>query len=105
MPVASPDPILHLNTLYKADETANKISVGVGAYIDEQGKSYILPVVRKAEKILAADETVDHEYLPIDGLKSFCEASAKLILGEDSDVIKEKRVSDSITTNLKSLFC
>ncbi len=80
-----------MNTLYKADTFPEKISVGVGAYRDEQGKPYILPVVKKAEQLLANDPTVDHEYLPIDGLKSFYDASAKLILGDDSPVIKEKR--------------
>jgi aspartate aminotransferase len=35
---------------------------------------------------------LDHEYLSIDGLKTFTEASAKLILGDVSPAITEKRV-------------
>ncbi len=38
------------------------------------------------------DASLDHEYLPIDGLKAFTGASAKLILGADSPAIAEKRV-------------
>jgi aspartate aminotransferase len=34
---------------------------------------------------------MDHEYLPIEGLASFTEASARFMLGKDSPVIAEKR--------------
>lgn len=42
---------------------------------------------------MAADDTLDHEYLPIAGLPKFVSAAAKLILGADSPVIAEKRNS------------
>ncbi|KAI9105747.1 pyridoxal phosphate-dependent transferase [Phlyctochytrium arcticum] len=91
MPMAPPDAILHLNTLYKADSDPNKINLGVGAYRDEAGKPWVLPVVKKAEHAIVDDPTADHEYLPIDGLKSFTDASAKLIFGAQSPAIVEKR--------------
>lgn len=47
----------------------------------------------QAKAIIAADETLDHEYLPINGLPSFVSASAKLIFGEGSAALKEGRVS------------
>jgi len=56
----------------------------------------VLPVVAKVEKQLAdqiVDKTLNHEYLSIDGLKSFTEAACKLVLGNDSPAIAENRVS------------
>ena len=43
--------------------------------------------------MIVADPTLDHEYLSIDGLKSFTDASIRLILGKDSIAIKEKRLT------------
>lgn len=37
------------------------------AYRDENGKPWVLPVVRKMEKKMAEDETLLHEYLPVLG--------------------------------------
>jgi hypothetical protein len=42
--------------------------------------------------MIVMDESLDHEYLSIDGLKTFTEASVRLILGADSPAIKEQRV-------------
>lgn len=42
--------------------------------------------------MIVDDASLDHEYLPIDGLLSFTEASAKLILGADSPAIAQNRV-------------
>ena len=36
---------------------------------------------------------MNHEYLSIDGIRSFTDASAKLILGADSPAIASKRVT------------
>ncbi|KAI9146434.1 pyridoxal phosphate-dependent transferase [Paraphysoderma sedebokerense] len=91
VPLAPPDAIFHLTASFKADTHPQKINVGVGAYRTEEGKPWVLPVVRKAEQIIANDMGLDHEYLPIEGLKSFTDASAKLILGKDSPVLKEQR--------------
>ncbi|CAG8583881.1 9487_t:CDS:10 [Acaulospora morrowiae] len=90
--LAPPDAIFSLTARYKDDRSPQKVNLGVGAYRDDSGKPWVLPVVRKAEKIISSDPTLDHEYLPILGLKSFRDASAKLILGSNNRVIKEKRV-------------
>ncbi|KAK4702646.1 hypothetical protein P7C70_g3576, partial [Phenoliferia sp. Uapishka_3] len=93
IPLAAADAIFALTADYKADTFEQKVNLGVGAYRDNDGKPYVLPVVRKAKMIIAADNTLDHEYLPIAGLPSFTSASAKLIFGADSTAIKEGRVS------------
>ncbi|KAF9107223.1 Aspartate aminotransferase, cytoplasmic, partial [Mortierella sp. AM989] len=45
-----------------------------------------------ADHVLADDDNLDHEYLPILGLEGFRKASVKLILGADSKAIAEGRV-------------
>lgn len=43
------DPTLTLNKIFVDDKDPNKISLGVGAYRDENGKPWILPSVRMAK--------------------------------------------------------
>ena len=65
------------------------------AFRDNDGNPMVLPVVAKVEKQLAdqiADKTLNHEYLSIDGLKSFTDAACRLALGPDSPAIVENRV-------------
>ena len=46
------DPIIGLNETYNKDDFPLKQIVGVGAYRDGAGKPYMLPSVRKAERLL-----------------------------------------------------
>ena len=77
-----PDLIFGLKDELNADQDAKKVSLLIGAYRTEEGKSYILPVVRSVEKAMANDETLNHEYLPIEGMHSLSSAAAKLALGD-----------------------
>ncbi|ODV96608.1 hypothetical protein PACTADRAFT_48439 [Pachysolen tannophilus NRRL Y-2460] len=86
------DPLFGLNARYNADKRSPKVSLGIGAYRDSNGKPWILPSVKKAEELLVKDPSYNHEYLPISGLAEFTQAAAKVILGNDSIAIKEKRV-------------
>lgn len=87
-----PDPILGVTEAFKKDTNPKKINLGVGAYRDDNGKPFVLPCVKDAEKHIAASK-LDHEYLPIGGNAKFCQAAAELAFGLDSPVIKEKTVS------------
>lgn len=87
--MAPPDAILGVTEAFKRDTNPKKINLGVGAYRDDNGKPYVLESVQIAEKMLAA-EKLDKEYTQINGVQDFCDASARLIFGEDSDVIKNK---------------
>lgn len=51
----------------------------------------MLPVVKKAEKQIVDDTTLNHEYLAVLGLDAFTSASVNLLLGEDSRALAEKR--------------
>jgi len=91
---APPVEVFQLTADYNADQTATKVSLGAGAYRDENGKPWVLPVVKKVERQLAEDveaNLINHEYLPVLGFGAFSEAATKLILGQDSLAIKEGR--------------
>lgn len=47
-----PDAILGVSEAFKKDNNPDKVNLGVGAYRDENGKPYVLPVVRKVIEIL-----------------------------------------------------
>ncbi|KAL0947026.1 hypothetical protein HGRIS_013169 [Hohenbuehelia grisea] len=110
VPLAPPDSIFKLTATYKADTFPNKVNLGVGAYRDDNNKPWVLPVIKKATKILLNDETLDHEYLPITGLPEFTSAAAKLILGSSSPAIQENRavsvqtISGTGANHLGALF-
>ncbi|MCO5610919.1 hypothetical protein L7F22_065163 [Adiantum nelumboides] len=89
---APDDPILGVTIAYNKDQSPVKLNLGVGAYRTEEGKPYVLRVVREAEERLIGDRSQNKEYLSITGIPTFNKLSAKLILGEDSAAISEKRV-------------
>jgi len=92
VPLAPVDPVFGTSLAFQADPHPDKINLGVGAYRTNDGKPWILPCVRKAEeRILKSD--VNHEYLPIDGLKELLTVSARLILGEFAEKNPDKVVS------------
>ena len=51
-----------------------------------------MPAVRKAEKLIANDDSLNHEYLPILGMEEFSDLATRMLLGDDSTPIKEGRV-------------
>jgi len=87
-----PDVVFGLNAEYHADTSPDKVNLGIGAYRTNEGKPYVLPVVTKVEEMMAADRTLNHEYLPIEGLQALSEGATKLILGEESPAITQNRV-------------
>lgn len=91
---APPIEVFQLGRDFAADTNPKKVSLGVGAYRTSEGKPWILPVVKKAEKILAEKverEEINHEYLPVLGLDAFTKAATTMLLGEDSSALKEGR--------------
>jgi aspartate aminotransferase len=92
LPLAPPDSLFKLTAAYKVDTSPQKVNLGVGAYRDDNNKPWVLPVVKKVSQILANDQSLDHEYLPITGLPEYTAAAAKLILGPDSPALKDGRV-------------
>lgn len=79
IPVTEGDAIFALMGEYQNDSATEKANLTAGVYRDDDGKPWVLPTVRKAEKMLFSDPRIDHEYPPIAGLPSFI-ASARDIL-------------------------
>lgn len=87
-----PIPIFALSDAYKRDTHPKKVDLGIGAYRDDTARPWVLPVVRKAQLAVAQDETLNFEYLNQFGLPEFTSAATNLLLGPDSQVIKDNRV-------------
>lgn len=88
---APPIEVFKLTKDFQNDTHNQKVSLGVGAYRTDEGKPWILPVVKKAETQLAQDiqaEDINHEYLPILGLDRFATNATKLLLGDNSKVFQ-----------------
>jgi aspartate aminotransferase len=83
-----PIEVFALNKACVEDSFPDKVNLGVGAYRTEEGKPWVLPVVKKAEKAIVEDTTLNHEYLPVLGLDSFSKAATALLLGEDNQQVK-----------------
>ncbi|CAD5117536.1 DgyrCDS6300 [Dimorphilus gyrociliatus] len=83
-----PDAILGLTEAFKSDTSANKVNLGVGAYRDDDGKPWVLPSVREAERIMT-DNKLEKEYAGIAGFPEYTKYCAQLTFGEDSEVVKE----------------
>lgn len=87
-----PDPLFGLKARFVADTRSDKVDLGIGAYRDNNGKPWILPAVKQAERKLIDSPDYNHEYLLISGFEPFLKESAKVILGESSKAITENAV-------------
>ncbi|CAG2238787.1 GOT1 [Mytilus edulis] len=77
---------------YNEDTFDKKVNLGVGAYRTDEGKPWVLPVVKTVEAMMAGDAGLNHEYLPISGLPDYRTACQKLLLGSESPAIQSSRV-------------
>lgn len=90
--MAPRDPILGLSEQFAADPRPHKVNLGVGVYLDAQGKIPVLACVAQAEKAqLAAIKPKG--YLPIDGISVYDAAVKNLVFGADSAPVKDHRVA------------
>ncbi|XP_056326524.1 aspartate aminotransferase, cytoplasmic [Danio aesculapii] len=92
VPQAAPVAVFKLTADFREDQDQKKVNLGVGAYRTDECQPWVLPVVRKVEKMIADDHSLNHEYLPILGLPEFRSSASKIALGEDSPAIRENRV-------------
>uniref|UniRef100_A0A7S3YMT3 Aspartate aminotransferase n=1 Tax=Lotharella globosa TaxID=91324 RepID=A0A7S3YMT3_9EUKA len=82
--------VIHLSL--SKDTDPNKINLSVGAYRDNEGKPYMLDVVKRAEELLVKDTKRNKEYLGIDGHAGFRKVSQELIFGQEAKSLREGRV-------------
>jgi aspartate/tyrosine/aromatic aminotransferase len=98
--VAPVDPILGTSLAFNADSDPKKVNLGVGAYRTEDGKPFVLQVVRDAEKELLEElgTKVNKEYNTIDGPAELKTLTQQLLFGEDS-----KAVNGSLIASVQAL--
>jgi aromatic-amino-acid transaminase len=90
--LAPRDPILGLTEQYNADPNPNKINLGVGVYLDDQGKLPVLRCVAAAEQQLLESPKAKN-YLPIDGMAAYDKAVQGLVFGAESAAVQAGRVA------------
>lgn len=89
--LAPRDPILGLNEAFGGDTRTDKVNLGVGVYYDANGHVPLLRAVREAEKA-RLEAQLPRGYLPIDGIALYDSAVQKLLFGEASPLLAERRV-------------
>jgi len=97
IPEAPVDPILGTAIAFNNDTDSRKINLGVGAYRTEEGKPYILDVVRAAETELLAELGTGNnkEYSTIDGPPELKTYTRDLAFGADAAPVKEDRIASA----------
>jgi aspartate/tyrosine/aromatic aminotransferase len=81
---------------YRADTTAGKVNLSIGAYRCEEGMPYVFPVVRQAERELL-EMNLDKEYQPIDGNQEFLRGARGVLLGWDHEDVNSGRIVSAQT--------
>lgn len=90
------DPLLALIVAHQQDPNPKKIDLGVGVYKDDLGRTPILESVKKAEALMVANEETK-AYLGVYGAAEFAPLIQNLLLGKDSDIIKQGRIQSTQT--------
>lgn len=76
--------------MFKDDKSDKKVNLGVGAYRDEVGNTWVLQSVKTAEQRIADH---DKEYTGIGGIPSFVQKSMEFAYGADFPALKEGRIA------------
>ncbi|MEB3753929.1 amino acid aminotransferase [Acinetobacter sp. MD2(2019)] len=85
------DPILTLMEKFQKDQRSNKVNLSIGLYYTEEGIVPQLNAVKQAA--LRSNQEVEKAklYLPMSGLKSYCDVTQVLLLGQNSKAKAENR--------------
>jgi aromatic-amino-acid transaminase len=89
--LAPRDPILGVTEAFVADANARKVNLGVGVYVDDNGKVPVLECVRRAEQEITG-QNAPRPYQPIDGIAAYDKASQVLLFGAGSEPVASHRV-------------
>lgn len=91
---APADPILGVSERFARDTRAEKVNLGVGAYLDANGNPTTLDVVRQEETALAGTPGGSrHYYGPMSGDAALRCAVQELLFGPESEIIRSKRAA------------
>ncbi|MDH4039456.1 MAG: aminotransferase class I/II-fold pyridoxal phosphate-dependent enzyme, partial [Gammaproteobacteria bacterium] len=85
------DSILGLAAACRADPNPSRVDLTIGIYMDEQGLCPVFDAVRQAQQALVAEE-VTKAYMPPAGDEAFIQGMQRLVLGDGSSALRDKRV-------------
>ena len=85
------DPILSLMEEFGKDERTKKVNLSIGLYYNEDNIVPQLNAVKAAYKNIEPSNDKVKLYLPMDGLKSYNEATQALVLGKNSQARQDGR--------------
>lgn len=97
VPAAPLDPILGVSQRFQACTDPRKVNVSIGAYRTDEGKPLVLNCVKKAERQMLDDATLNKEYLPQRGDVDYARLCQKMLFGEDSQLLKDGLVATAQT--------
>jgi aromatic-amino-acid transaminase len=102
VPMAPRDPTLGPTEAFNRDRDPNRVNLGVGIYLTDEGRIPVLRAVAKAEQLHAAT-AAPRGYLPIDGIAAYDTAVQALLLGESSPLIAEGRAITAQSLRLNNV--
>ncbi|NNH25971.1 amino acid aminotransferase [Acinetobacter terrestris] len=85
------DPILSLMEEFVKDQRSHKVNLSIGLYYNEDNIVPQLNAVKAAYKNIEASNDQVKLYLPMDGLKSYNQATQALVLGQQSQARRDGR--------------
>ena len=85
------DPILSLMEEFGKDERTEKVNLSIGLYYNEDNIVPQLNAIKSAYKNIEPSSDKVKLYLPMDGLKSYNEATQALVLGKNSQARQDGR--------------
>lgn len=85
------DPILSLMEEFGKDQRSHKVNLSIGLYYNEDNIVPQLNAVKAAYKNIEATNDQVKLYLPMDGLKSYNQATQALVLGQESQARRDGR--------------
>lgn len=100
---APADPILGLGEAFKAEQRAGKINLGIGVYMNAEGKTPIVKAVKKAEALLLEQET-NKNYLTIDGVQAFNAYTQELLFGKGAEIIASGRAKTAQSLGVRAHY-
>ena len=80
------DPIIGLTEAYRTDKRLKKINLGVGIYLNSEGK---LPTLSCIKNVIQKTILSTGGYLPIDGSPEYCQEVKKLLFGDTNSILSE----------------
>lgn len=87
-----PDAILGIVTMFRADQSPQKIDLSVGVYQDETGNTPVFETVTRAEQALLKEQTTK-VYVSIAGNASFNREMERLVFGDGHAALGDGRVA------------